>query len=141
MIYFIFFAIFFILNTYVFMYQRTTLTIARVIRDRVSNTPITQVQLLLTPNWIGLLGWTSTIGLYGSLILIGWQINVLLAIGILIATHVSHAIIPIPSEYFYELVKKHLHKEQRQQNDKENKDTFAELWTYVDAIGNNYKIS
>lgn len=123
------------------MYQRITLSIARVLRERVSNVSITNAQMLLTPNWMGLLGWTSTIGLYASLILIAWQIGILWAIVLLIAVHASHAIIPIPSGHFYGLVKKHLQKEMKGRHDKDIKDAYAELWTHVVMIAKNYKVS
>lgn len=141
MIFIAIFILFYLLNTYVFMYQRTTLTIARILREKVSHVSITNAQMLLTPKWMGLLGWISTLGLYGSLILIAWQVGILWAIGILVAVHVSHAIIPIPSGYFFDLVKKHLQKERDNQKDKEIKDTYSELWTHVVMIAKTYRAS
>ncbi len=131
------FGIFFLIHTYVFMYQRTTLTIARA----MGNVPITQIQTVLTPNWMGLLGWVSTIGLYGSYVLIWLQIGWLWAVGLFILNHLASAIIPIPSGYFYNVVEKHLEKEIKNQKGKEERDALIEFLGQIRHLMKTYKVS
>jgi len=137
MIAFLIFAIFFLIHTYVFMYQRTTLTIARA----MGNVPIMQVQTILTPNWMGLLGWISTFGLYGSYILIWLQVGWLWAIGLFILNHLSSAVIPIPSKYFYNIVEKHLVEEIKRQKGKEERGELIILSAQIKQIMEKYRVS
>lgn len=103
------FIIFFILHTYVFMYQRTTLAISRHGESPVLS--VQQLQIYLTPTWLGALGWISTIGLYGSYVLLWLQFGWFWPILLFFLDNFATALIPIPSHYFYGLVLKHLQSE------------------------------
>lgn len=131
------FAIFFIVHLYVFMYQRATLTITRA----MGNVSIAQVQMVLTPNWMGVLGWISTFGLYGSYILIWLQVGLIWAIALFILNHLISAIIPIPSKYFYNLVEKHLEKEIKGNKNKEQRAALIVFFAQVKQITENYIVS
>lgn len=98
--------IFLLLFLFVFMYQRTTLTIARILQAPSIN----EVQLVLTPTWIGMLGWVSW-GVYVASILIGIKYGVIVGIASAIVIHIISAVIPIPSGYFFNLIEKHLKRE------------------------------
>ncbi len=134
---FILFFVILALHTYVFMFQRATLTIARVIEIL----PIAQVQAILTPNWVGAIGWISTIGLYASLVYIWLQHGLLWALGAFVASHLLTAVIPIPSVYFYNLVLRHLTKEISREKDNEKKEIFVELQETVKKISKNYRVT
>lgn len=134
---FILFFVILALHTYVFMFQRATLTIARVIEIL----PIAQVQVILTPNWVGAIGWMSTIGLYASIVYIWLQHGLLLAVGAFIVSHLLTAVVPIPSSYFYNLVLKHLAKEISHEKDNEKKEIYIGLQETVKKISENYRVT
>ena len=94
------FVLFLILNTVVYSFQRTTLEIAR---SKGGN--IRETQLQMTPRWVGILGWISTLGIWGSVLLIifmkVWWVGLLAGAFVLI----FQAIVPIPRSLFYKFIK------------------------------------
>ncbi len=70
-----------------------------------------KIQVILTPNWMGGLGWISTIGFYGSVVYLWVSLGFLWAIGGFILSHLVFAIIPIPQQYFYKIIVGHLKNE------------------------------
>jgi len=118
------------------MYQRTTLTIARILE----NLPISEVQIILTPTWVGILGWVTTIGFYGSLVLIWLQLGILWAVLGFIVSHLLGAVIPIPSAYFYGLVIKHLQSEVKRNKNLEKREVYKAFLSSVEKIKNTYKV-
>lgn len=133
----ILFFVILVVQTYVFMYQRATLTIARV----VEILPITQIQAVLTPNWVGAVGWISTIGLFGSFVYLWLQHGLLWAIGAFIGSQLFTAIVPIPSKYFYNLVLRHLRQEISREKDNEKKEIYEDLQETVKKISENYTVT
>lgn len=83
------------LNTFVFMFQRTTL-----LMSRESGIP----QINLTPNWMGVLGWVGMIGLWGVYILIWSTLNFWWALGAFVFTILVQTLIPIPYSLFKKMV-------------------------------------
>lgn len=134
---FLIFTTFFVIHTFVFMYQRATLTIARVL-GRVN---IQQAQMILTPNWMGLLGAISTAGLYGSYIFIWLQVGLIWAIALFILNHLINTFIPIPSKFFYNIIERHLVKEIRGKRDGEERALLIGFSAQVKQIMENYKVS
>ena len=55
LIVFILLGIFFVNYIFIFRFQRVTLNISRILMGTVSD----NVQMFLTPNWIGILGWLN----------------------------------------------------------------------------------
>ena len=131
-VYFVFLIIF----LFVFMYQRTTLNIARII----DNLPRTEVQIILTPNWLGLMGWISW-GMYIGCILIGFQFGWVMGIASFLFTHLLSAIIPIPSNFFYNMVERHLDQEIKNSKDYEKKEIFEAFRNRVKEIRKHYKVT
>lgn len=119
------------------MFQRATLTIARVIEIL----PIAQVQAILTPNWVGAIGWISTIGLYASIVYIWLQHGLLWSLGTFIGSHLLTAVVPIPSSYFYNLVLRHLRQEISREKDNEKREIYEDLQKTVKKISENYRVT
>lgn len=92
---------------YAFMYQRTTLKIAR------NFTPyyVAVTQLSLTPKWVGALGWVGAIGSLISLGLVWLNFGFLATIGALIINLLIMVLTPIPYGYFFDKVDKYLQGE------------------------------
>lgn len=133
----IIFFVFFLIHLYVFMYQRATLTIARALDSQ----PVTQVQTILTPNWMGLFGWISTLGLFGSYVLIWLQMGLLWVVIIFVLNQLASAIVPIPSRYFYTLIEKHLVSETKKLKDGKDRAALVVFLAQVKQIMSNYKVS
>jgi len=93
--------VFLLLNTFVFMFQRTTLEISR----SHGGSNIEEMQISMTPIWMGVIGWISTIGVWGSVLLIiftnVWWYGVIAGVSVFII----QAVIPIPRAFFYKLTK------------------------------------
>jgi len=119
------------------MYQRATLTIARII----GNAPANKIQLVLTPNWMGLLSSISVVGLYGSYILIWLQLGFIWAFVLFLLNHLLNAIIPIPTKYFYNIVEKHLKREIKRNSDKKQKAALVIFFAQVKQIIENSKVT
>jgi hypothetical protein len=88
------------------MFQRATLTLGRLIQPE----HVSKIQMILTPVWLGGIGWLTTIGFYCSLVYLGFEFGWFWAIGGWIFSHIRYAIVPIPSNHFYRLIKEHLIK-------------------------------
>lgn len=129
------YSIFLIIFLFAFMYQRTTLTIARIIQ----NLPITEVQMILTPTWIGLIGWISY-GMYVACILIGFEFGWTFGILSFIFAYILSVIIPIPSSFFFNMIKDHLDNEIKNCKNKEKARIFEDFENKVKDIRKEYKI-
>jgi hypothetical protein len=110
-----------IIFLYAFMFQRTTLQIARVL-----NAPISETQMILTPNWMGALGWVGTIGAYGVLILIWTSFGIATALLGLVVNLTISVILPIPYQYFFKMVLNHLNSEINKSNE-EKQEAYKSL--------------
>ena len=131
------YCVFLTLHILIFMYQRATLTIARLLQSN----SVSEIQIILTPVWLGVCGWITAIGFYGSLIYIWFQYGILCAILGFIFSHFLSAAIPIPSSFIYELVIKHLRSEIMKNKNPETKKPYESLLLSVERIKATYKVS
>lgn len=125
-----------LLHLYVFFYQRTTLKIARVLDIANKN----EAQMVLTPSWMGALGWTSTIGFYGSVIYLWVQWGFWIALAGLLFSHLFFAVVPIPSNYFYKIVIDHLQSEIKKAKNNDAKTALTGLLLKVNLIRERYRV-
>lgn len=104
-----------VLNVYTFRFQRTTLSIARMMG--ASGTQITgNIQILLTPNHLGTLAHISTIigavtfALIGANL--GWFIAAIYFIIKILGVSFIDVFTPFPSyRHCFDIIESHLHKE------------------------------
>lgn len=122
------------LHLYVFLFQRVTLSIARLAEGVSRN----DTQMILTPNWMGILGWISSIGFYGSLIYLWLDIGILWAVGGFVLSQIIFAIVPIPQNYYFGIITKHLTKEMTNSKKIENRLIFASLLKRIEGIKKDY---
>ena len=99
----------FVVFTYTFRFQRTTLSISRSLVGDSS------IQTMLTPVWVGILGWMNVPLMVLAIIAIGLSYSWVLAIMYFIALHLVHSTVdtftPIPSyKHCFSIIKKHLSK-------------------------------
>jgi hypothetical protein len=105
------------INSFVFRFQRTTLGIARSMGySDIHN--LGEIQLFLTPSYVGLIQWTNTIiGAINFTLLginIGWIIAVAYLAFIFIAMGVIDVFLPIPThKYCTDIIKKHLNTQRQ----------------------------
>lgn len=102
-------AIDWLIFNYVFKYQRVTLILSRIHRGLNS----AEYQALLTPNWIGIMGWLVNIlhilSAIAFFITYGWIIAVLYLILSFVGYGLIDVVIPLPStHYYFRLIKKSL---------------------------------
>lgn len=128
------FVLFNLLHLYVFLFQRVTLTIARL----TEGVPRNDLQLALTPTWIGILGWVSNIGFYGSLVYLWLDKGLLWAVGGFIISQIVFAIVPMPQNYYYKIIINHLKKEMQNTKEIEKRIVFEALLGKVEGVRKNY---
>lgn len=109
---------------FVFKYQRVTLMLSR----KNIGEGNTEYQMLLSPNWIGILGWVVNIlhilGVIAFFIVYGWVYAILYLILSFAGYGILDIVIPIPSRhYYFGLIKKSL------QNDIKNQKNIAQKKT------------
>lgn len=91
---------------YVFKYQRVTLILSR----KHTGSSSTEYQMLLSPNWVGLMGWLINILHFGTAIaffmIYGWLFAVLYLILSYVGYGFIDALVPFPStKYYFKLIK------------------------------------
>ncbi|MFH0936941.1 MAG: hypothetical protein V1808_01455 [Candidatus Daviesbacteria bacterium] len=104
-----------LLTIYSFRFQRTTLSIARNMGAQGINNQ-GNIQILLTPNYLGYISFINTIIGASAFVLIGFNIGWIYSIGYLLikwfGTGIIDIFIPIPSySYCLNLIEKHLNNE------------------------------
>lgn len=92
------------LSTYVFLFQRTTLNIAR----SVGKYNVSEVQLALTPAWIGALGWAGSIGMLLSVVLVGVEHGVLASVVGIISHFIIQTVTPVPQRHMLTVASNYL---------------------------------
>lgn len=130
--------VFLLAHFYVFAFQRATLTLGRLIQPE----HVSKVQLILTPNWMGALGWTTTIGFYGSLVFVGFEHGWLWAICGWVLSQILYSIVPIPSKHFYGLIKQHLIKTVKKlDKDPELRAQLLVFTAQIDGLMKEYNVN
>jgi hypothetical protein len=133
--------IYFISNIFVFRFQRTTLNISRAIIDYGDS----NIQALLTPNWIGLLGWIDR-GLWIILcpllfIQFGWISVIIFLLYVFIGGAFIDVITPFPSyNQCFKIIEKSLNKDIQTTLDQDKKTALTNLSGEVIKIKEKYKI-
>ncbi|MDP3724199.1 MAG: hypothetical protein Q8R11_01040 [bacterium] len=113
---------------YTFRFQRVTLSISRKLLDYGD----TNTQMILTPNWVGILGWIST-GLLlvnGVLFFVfyGWVYILMLSFFHFFGLAILEKFSPIPPYgYFFEIIEKHLGNEIKNSKDKEKENFLKKM--------------
>jgi hypothetical protein len=126
----------FSINTLVFRFQRTTLGISRLL----FGVGDAKVQSLLTPDWIGLLGWLnsalSIILIILILICFDWLLAIIFVFYLLIGAVIVDFITPLPSyKQCFNIIKNSLKNDIKNQIGE--KDLLEQLLKQV--IGIEYK--
>lgn len=126
---------YFIINTFVYRFQRTTLSISR---DIIGYGNL-NMQALLTANWIGLLGWINTclwIILCPLLFIkLGWLFAIIFLLYVFIGTSFIDTITPLPSyNQCFEIIKKSLNKDILKTSGEEEKTMLTNLLDEVIKI-------
>lgn len=91
---------------YVFKYQRVTLMLSR----KHTGASSAEYQMLLTPNWVGIMGWLTKLLHLGTALaffmVYGWLFAVLYLLLSLVGYAFIDAFIPLPStQYYLKLIK------------------------------------
>lgn len=120
-----------IAKTYAFMYQRTTLTLARVMKGMGEPSEIPNIQAILTPTWLGTVSTISTFGSYILYVLIFIYYGWVWAVGAFIFSFVLMSFVPIPSKHFFNAVNKHLSDEAKRADDPTKKEGYQELIEHI----------
>jgi len=105
---------YFVINTFIFRFQRTTLMISRKIKIIGVGGP--NLQLILTPNWVGLLGWISQgLWIIISILLFfqfGWVFTLIFFLYVFIGVGFFDFITPFPSHNrCFKIIENNLNKE------------------------------
>lgn len=126
-----------ILTTFVFRFQRTTLSISR----KVLGVGNANFQSILTPNWIGILGWADTglsILLIGLIFIkFGWLWALLAIAFIIFGATIIDVISPIPSyKLCFNLIKRSLKNDITKED--ENNEKLEQVLDLVINIEKEY---
>lgn len=98
--------------------------------------------MILTPTWMGAIGWVGTLGFYGSVAYLWVQWGFLPALVGFSLSHLLFAIIPIPGSYFYKIVVGHLKKEIiKHKDNKEVKMVLLDLMIKVGTVKEGYRVT
>lgn len=133
--------IYFISNTFVFRYQKTTLSISRA----VMNGGYYRVQTALTPSWIGLVGWCNkglavlvTILLF---IKFGWPWCLAFLAYVFVGTSIVDTFTPLPShKQCFALIEKKVKNSIMASNDKEEKELLEKLLLKINKVRKDCRI-
>lgn len=122
--------IYIISHTFLYRFQRTTLSISRQIGDR-------KLQATLTPNWITIIYWMNFILLIGLSVLIfiefGWLWTLIFLIYSFIITPLIDIFLPVPSyKSCFAMIKKGLQKDVKKSKDETRKLVFSRLLEAVE---------
>jgi hypothetical protein len=106
----------FLFFSYAFNFQRVTLVIARQFAN--DELPLRKYQLLLTPTWLGVIGWINSILLVLNLAMIFIYYGWLWALGYLATSQLLFGVVagllPFPSfEQAFDIIKKNLEAEKK----------------------------
>ena len=121
-----------LLFNYVFKYQRVTLELSRLQLGQSSS----KYQMLLTPNWVGVLGWLMNllhiVTAVAFFVIYGW----LYAAGYLLLSFIGYSlidfIIPYPTKrYFLRLIKNYLSKEDKRQKNTDHKEFLDNALKFI----------
>lgn len=133
--------IYFINNTFVFRFQRTTLSISR----EMIGYGDPHMQALLTPNWMGLLGWID-MGLWIILcpllfIRFGWISVIIFLLCVFIGTALIDSFTPFPSyNQCFKIIEKSLNKDIQTTSNQNKKTTLVNLLGEIAKIKEKHKI-
>lgn len=121
----------FFLTHYVFEFQRVTLILSR----RHIGSGSSEYQIILTPTWMGGLGWLSTIIhiVTGVLMYInyGWLFLLIYLSFVFAFYALIGTLVPFPTTaYYFQVIKKHLSKEIA--GKKANSDLLVQLLKFVE---------
>jgi len=138
-----FLLLYIISDTFVFRFQRTTLSVSRVLLNQGN----ANLQMLLTPNWVGLLGRINR-GLWIALTMsifveFGWLWSVVLLGYIFFGSAITDIITPVPSyAQCFTIIKKTLHDGIKEQGAKNHEAMAAlqQLLDNVESIEREHKI-
>lgn len=133
--------IYFVIDTFVYRFQRTTLSISRSIIG-VGNS---NLQSWLTPDWMGLLGWISrTLWIIITILLFfyfGWSFTLIFLLYVFLGGAFVDFITPLPSySQCFKIIENHLKKEVQQTLDFDKKELFKQLLTEIMKIKKEYQI-
>ena len=123
--------IYIVSHTFLYRFQRTTLSISRQIGDR-------KLQATLTPNWITIIYWTNFILLIGLSVLIFIEFNwlwvlIFLIYSFIITPLIDILFLPIPSyKNCFAIIKRGLQKDVKKSKDKVQKLAFLQLLEAVE---------
>lgn len=111
-----------------FRFQRTTLSLSR----EHLGAGDTNYQTLLTPNWMGALGWINSALLVVNIILFlvfyGWVWSLLIIACGLALTGIFDAFTPLPTySHCFDVVSKHLGKEEKRAKKEDNKELLETI--------------
>lgn len=132
-------AFYLINNTFTFRFQRTTLSISQVLFNEGNP----RIQVLMSPIWLGILGWTNT----GLTILLsvlmwisfGWIYTILFWAYALLGTAIVDSITPFPSYNFcFRIIKKSMKKDLSKTQSIEDKEILQEMLSKVENIESEY---
>lgn len=133
-------AIHFISNTFVFRYQRATLSISRAIM----NGGHYKIQMALTPNWIGLMRWCNK-GLVVLVVILlfikfGWLWCLAFLTYVFIGPSIVDMFTPLPFyKQCFALIEKSIRDNIMASNDEEEKELLEKLLLKVNKIRRDYK--
>lgn len=122
------YVLFLIIYIYTFMYQRTTLQIMRELNSNV------ELQIILTPTWMGSLSWVGNIGIVAAHLLLWLKVGLVWAIGGFLFSFLLITIYPIPFTYFVHIVKKHLKSEIEQLTDTTRREEYQKLFCSIENM-------
>jgi len=132
---------YFIINTFAFRFQRTTLSISR----SILNVGKAEFQALLTPVWIGLLGWISqALWIIISILLFlqfGWIQALVFLLYVFMGTAFFDSITPLPSyNQCFNIIEKNLKKGVNKSKNLLQKIGLEEILEKIQTIKKEYKI-
>ena len=124
----------FFLFVYTFRFQRTTLGLSREHLGQGTS----KYQQILTPTWMGILGWFQTILYVSAIISVFFVYGWLFAVGYILISQVGFTLVdgitPIPSyTHCFKTIKNHLLKEIHLTNDEEMKNGLRKVLVQVVA--------
>lgn len=117
---------------YVFKYQRVTLILSR----KHTGASSAEYQMLLTPNWVGIMGWMINVLHIGTavafFIIYGWLFAVLYLLLSYVGYGFIDALVPLPStKYYFRLIKNSIQNDIKKEKNNVNKIELEKVLTLV----------
>jgi len=133
--------IYFVIDTFVYRFQRTTLSISRSIIG-VGNP---NLQSWLTPDWVGLLGWISrALWIIITILLFfyfGWSFTLIFLSYVFLGGAFVDFITPFPSyNQCFKIIEKSLKKDIKTALNPDKKEALINLLSEVERIKERYDI-